>query len=155
MQTEQHAAASAAGGSCDSHPKAGSEQPLRIAGEKPLPHQQFVPQEQPAADRLSQALRNFGLGVVTMQQHDTPVPFGHFWVTAMCQAAGEQSGNSNVLMHSYLLRNHTYVDSYGPARSAPGCVDAVYRFKIIGCSNVTHVSQTANCTMNGKHAKPQ
>lgn len=66
---------------------------------KPLPWQQVVEQEeiqgqaprqdQPAADRLSQALKDFGLGVVTMQEHGTPVPYGHFYVTRMCQAAGE------------------------------------------------------------------
>ena len=44
--------------------------------------------EQPCADRLSRALRDFGLGVVTMQEHGTPVPYGHFWVNAMCAFAG-------------------------------------------------------------------
>lgn len=56
---------------------------------EPVSWQQGMLHEQPAADRLSQALKNFGLGVVTMQEHGTPVPYGYFWVTAMCQAAGE------------------------------------------------------------------
>ncbi len=40
-------------------------------------------------DRLAEGLRSFGIGVVVMDRHDTPVPHGSFYATAMLQHAGE------------------------------------------------------------------
>jgi len=40
-------------------------------------------------DRLADGFRSFGIGVVVMDRHDTPVPYGYFYATAMLQQAGE------------------------------------------------------------------
>jgi len=40
-------------------------------------------------DRLAEGLRSFGIGVVVMDRHDTPVPHGYFSATAVLQRAGE------------------------------------------------------------------
>ncbi len=42
-------------------------------------------------DRLADGFRSFGIGVVVMDRHDTPVPHGCFYATAMLQHAGEIS----------------------------------------------------------------
>ena len=49
------------------------------------------PDELPYArrDRLAEGFRSFGIGVVVMDRHDTPVPHGCFYCTAMLQNAGE------------------------------------------------------------------
>jgi len=51
------------------------------------------PDELPYArrDRLAEGFRSFGIGVVVMDRHDTPVPHGYFYATAMLQSAGEIS----------------------------------------------------------------
>ncbi len=40
-------------------------------------------------DRLADGFRSFGIGLVVMDRHDTPVPHGYFYATAMLQHAGE------------------------------------------------------------------
>ncbi len=40
-------------------------------------------------DRLADGFRSFGIGVVVMDRHDTPVPHGYFHATAMLHHAGE------------------------------------------------------------------
>jgi len=44
-------------------------------------------------DRLAEGLRSFGIGVVVMDRHGTPVPHGYFHATAMLQHADEIPGD--------------------------------------------------------------